>query len=204
MRLCATLLAILLAVVIFVMPCWAKQILPTQDQAAIYSLVLFRLIGPDDTYNGRLHPKKIYISEMLFAPAPAKVILSFYDALEKKPPFPPPPPPPPLPSAEIFGGGDVSLIPNDVKNLLKKAIRARGLNLSWANTEHSAPIKPVECGNEGGPLVISFSTLQEPSQGTTFVQGRLHCGPLSATSYYELVKIAGSWQVKRVMNGPMS
>ncbi|HKT32770.1 MAG TPA: hypothetical protein VJS89_09835 [Gammaproteobacteria bacterium] len=176
------------------LPCHANQ-LSAQDQAAIYNLVVLRLIGPDDTYNGQLHPKKIYISEMLFVPPPAKQILHFYDLLESGPPPPPP---------DIDVRGAPVHIPSDVKRALTNKYSSEQRQVSWVKDENSAPISSDECGNEGSPLLIAFSTLQELPDGGVFVQGTLQCGPLWGATYYELAKNAHGWHITRVMHGPMS
>lgn len=196
MKWCVKVIAIFLLAVAFAMPCWASQ-LSAQDQAAIYRLVLLRLIGPDDTYGGHLHPKKIYVSEILFVPPVAKEMLHFFDLTEHEPPLPPPE----LPVSTV---GSPTSIVKDVKGLLTNKLNSEGWHIWWVKNDDSAPIRSSDCGNPGSPLVVAFSTLQELPNNNVFVQGSINCGPVFGTTFYLLAKFADGWRIVRVMPGPIS
>ena len=178
--------------------------LTQEDQIEIYGIVVARLTAQDDTYDGQLHPTKVFIARDLQSDCPVQEPFDLLTAFEKRQAASEPEPerPPPLPPCAPHSMGR-----------LEPAIE---LGLAAGFSTRKIAFRFVDSGKRmrfnkstgeiiGGGVLITLSEIAAESPEVVATNGYVYiAGLASGQTRYEFTRVKGHWRFKRKIDGWVS
>ncbi|MBV1775221.1 hypothetical protein KSF73_05780 [Burkholderiaceae bacterium DAT-1] len=179
-----------------------------KDRISIYFQIIQRLIGPDDTYDGRLHPKTLYINRNLSDisdddRAYIKESQKMANWLPDQP-IPTPSETPPPPPSFLFSRNPIDKISPDIEAQLSTLLKAANIHFRFISSFSDAPFKKKTHAVAGRGAVISFSTL-ESKNDEVITCGEIYIARLAAGTFYYIFRFEnGQWLLKQSISGPVA
>ncbi|HEY3859076.1 MAG TPA: hypothetical protein VGM47_05625 [Gammaproteobacteria bacterium] len=187
--------------------------LTPQDKTLMYSLVIQRLLGPDDTYDEPMPKGKVYVTATLDAPPPPDAMrqaIAMGDqktvALASTRPIPPPPPPPefvPWPKGTQPATQKVS---KEMQAALVAAVGFSQYDFEWV-TDPGKQLKfdPRSHALPGGRPILTLTQFVHLSPDRVYTSGGIYvASTVAGICWYIFKKDSSGWHLEKRIFGPVA